>query len=167
MPDYRYDIYDTAVFGAAAATTFDLFQVPQGADATHTESFTNARGSGQFPVKENFLIDWIGVIYDYNTVLADIPKIQVGSFLKVIVNNFEILKAPLARFIANSAYGGHYSQAAAADEAVIGLIGNGYFLDIPILIPGGTQFKVQLFQNLAITAASNMKTVLCGKLSIA
>ncbi len=167
MPDYSWTMYDTAPFGASASVTNELFQVAQGGDATHTKSYTNSRGAGQLPVLEKMMVENIKVIYDYNTVLADIPKIQVGSYLEFIVNNKTVLLARLAEFIAHSAYGGHYSQAAAADEAVIGLKGDGYELKIPILIPGGTQFKVNVFQGTALAgASSNLVVALVGTLTM-
>jgi hypothetical protein len=167
MPDYDFTLYDTAVFGATANTLHELFQVAQGADATHTKSFTNSRGAGSLPVTEQFVVTRVKVLYDHNTVTADVPKFHPGSYLEFILNNQTILIAPLAEFIANSGYGGHYSQAAAADEAVIGLLGDGYVLTKPIVIKGGTAFKVQLFQSLAVTAASNMKAALDGILTMA
>lgn len=167
MADYAWSMYDTAPFGASASVTNELFQVAQGGDATHTKSFTNSRGAGQLPVLEKMMVERIKVIIDYNTVLADIPKIQVGSYLEFIVNNKTVLLARLAEFFANSSYGGHYSQAAAADEAAIALNGDGYELKIPILIPGGTQFKVNVFQGTALAGAnSNLIVSLNGILTM-
>lgn len=166
MPDYSFVLYDTAPFGASAGTEHVLFQVSQGSDSTHTEAYTNSRGAGQLPTEEKMLVERIHVIVDHNTAIADVPKIFNASFLEIRVSDKTIFKAPLAMLSSFNAYGGHYSQAAAADEAVIGLIGVGYELKIPILIPGGVSFRIRVYQGTAVTAASNLKVALEGTLTM-
>jgi hypothetical protein len=62
-------------------------------------------------------------------------------------------------------YGGHFTQATASSRALIGPVGNGYVLDIPIIIPGGTKFVVRILQKTALSAPVKMKVVLNGILS--
>ncbi len=165
MPDFRYDIYDTYVFGAAASQG-RLFQVAEGGDATHVTAFTNSRGAGVFPQNEKFLVDGIFAVEDYIPLIANRANITIASWLELIVSNFSVLKIPLIRAWSNNAYGGHFTQAAAADLAVIGRVGNGYDLrDHPILIEGGTQFTLVVSQGTAVAAASNVKFILSGVLT--
>lgn len=165
--DLDYVLYDTAVFTNVANTEQVLFQVAQGGDATHTESFTNMRGSGALPQEEAFACIRIGVTVDFDTAgEEDYTTVWRGSFLEVRVSDKTVLKAPLALFSAANMYGGHYSQAAAANNAVIGLQGDGLKLDIPITIKGGTAFRVRVVQANATSAASkNMKVWLRGTLT--
>lgn len=166
MADYRYDLYDTYVFGAAASSG-RLFQTAMGGDATHIQSFTNMRGAGQLPQSEKFVIDWIGAVVDFVPLIANVGKLALASNIELIIANQSVLLVPLARVIADSAYGGHAFQAVAADLAIIGQLGNGFSLaDHPLLINGGTQFTVVVNQGTAVAAASNVKFILSGVLSI-
>lgn len=161
--DLRYYLYDTAILSTVVNTEFQLFKVPQGGDATHTENFTNMRGAGSLPTEEKFIIDWVGVIIDYDTVIGDIRKMWLKSFLEIRVNDKSVLKAPLIMFSNQNMYGGHYTQAAAADQYAVGPMGDGMELDKKIEIPGGTSFFIRLFQGTALSAATcNTKVVLGG-----
>lgn len=165
MPDYRYALYDTYVFGAAASNG-RLFQVAEGGDATHVTAFTNSRGAGIIPQNEKFVIDRIHVIEDYIPLIANRVNITVASWLELIVSNRSVLKIPLIMAWSHNMYGGHFTQAAAADLAVIGRSGEGYDLsDHPIVIDGGNQFVVVVNQGTAVAAASNVKFVLNGILT--
>lgn len=165
MADYRYDLYDTYVFGAAASQG-RLFQVAEGGDATHTTAFTNMRGAGVLPQNEKLVVDWIGAIEVYVPLIANRVNIFNASWLEFIVSNNSVLKIPLIRAWALNLYGGHFTQAAAADLAVIGRAGNGYDLkDHPITLDGGTQFTLVVNQGTAVAAASNVLFVLSGVLT--
>lgn len=159
---YDFVLYDTAPFANAANTDLTLFQVPRGGDATHNEQYTNMRGAGTLPANEQFDVSWIGLIIDHNTLIADIPKIQVASFFEFIYMDKSILKLPLAMIIAASAYGGFYTQAAAADEAAIGLLGNGLSLNLPIVIKGGDAFRARVYQGTALSGTVNFKLAFRG-----
>ena len=165
MADYRYALYDTYVFGAAASQG-RLFQVAEGGDAVHVTAFTNSRGAGTLPQSEKFLVDHIYAIEDYVPLIANRVNITIASWLELIVSNQSVLKIPLILAWYNNMYGGHFTQAAAADLAVIGRGGVGYDLsDHPILINGGEQYTVVVSQGTAVAAASNVKFVLNGVLT--
>ncbi len=167
MADYTATLYDTAVFGTTAGAEHTLFQVAQGGDSTHVEAFTNMRGAGSLPNDEDFRVDEIAVFPDVNASAADLQNMTIGSFLEVRVSDKTVLKAPLAMFMKHAAYGGLYTQATAANEALIGLLGDGYKLPIPIAIPGGTSFRVRIYQGTAMSAASqNLKVALNGVLTM-
>jgi len=166
MADYSYILYDTAVFGAVASAESILFQLPQGADATHTEAFTNMRGAAQLPVSESFTIDTVAVHPDHALVNADIEAVWRGAFLQLRVADQNLLWVPLVACAWRAGYGGHFGQAAAANLGLIGREGDGFKLAIPIVLPGGTAFRVRVVQGPAVTAASNMKVDLIGTLSI-
>lgn len=165
MADYRYDLYDTYVFGAVASQG-RLFQVAEGGDATHTTAFTNMRGAGVLPQNEKMVVDWIGAIEVYVPLIANRVNIFNGSWLEVIISNNSVLKIPLIRAWALNAYGGHFTQAVAADLSIIGRVGSGYSLaDKPLAIDGGTQFTVVVNQGTAVAAGSNVLFVLSGVLT--
>ena len=164
--DLSYILWDTAILGTVALFEQSLFQVAQGGDAVHTRSFTNSRGSGQLPTNENFLIKHIGVSLDANLAIADYINVWPLSFLEIRVNDETLFQAPLRMLAESNAFGGHYSQAAAADEALIGLEGTGYDLEIPIEIEGGTAFRVNVLQGTALAVASvPLRVALCGTLN--
>lgn len=167
MPlDLSFVLYDTVAMGNVAAVETILFQTPQGADATHTELFTNSRGGGVLPPNETFKIKRVHVAPDFNGVTADYQQVYVNSFLAVLVNNREMLKAPLFMFASQASFGGLYTQGAPAAEALIGLQGDGFGLDIPIVIPKGVVFKVRVFQGTALSAVGqNVKVLLEGVLT--
>lgn len=164
--DIRYDMYDTAFFGTAASTLFSLFQAAQGSSATLVKAVTNSRGAGAFPQNEDFAADWLGVFLDEIPVVGDAQKVWVDSYCEIRVNDETILLTPLRRLAANNAFGGHFGQAAAADLAAIGLYGVGLPLDIPILMPGGTAFRVDIFQGTALASATqSVRFVMSGILT--
>lgn len=166
MPDLRYALYDTYVFGAAASNG-RLFQVAEGGDATHTTAFTNSRGAGVIPQNEKFQIKHIYAIEDYVPLIANRANITIASWLELIVSNKSVLKIPLILAWYSNSYGGHFTQAAAADLAVIGRLGYGFDVsEQPIPINGGEQFTLIVNQGTAVAAASNVKFVLDGVLSI-
>ena len=73
-----------------------------------------------------------------------------------------MILSPLSVFAKYGGWGGHFAEAAASDVAAIGKLGMGRKLDIPIEVPGGTQFKVEVFQSIATAASMNLKIVLNG-----
>lgn len=160
--ELRYDLYDTFPVSATVPNDLQLFKVAQNADNTHTEQYTNMRGAGFLPNNEKFVIDWIGCVIDDAWIQADDFGIFHKSFLLFAVQDQVLLKAPLARFIAHSAYGGFYTQTAAATAALIGLHGSGYLLDKPITLPGGVQFYVRLQQNVAASGTLQLKVIMSG-----
>lgn len=167
MTDISYVLYDTVVLGTVANTDNSLFQVTQGADATHTELFTNARGSGALPNQEKMVVEKISVIIDtVQTVIADLQKALSNTFVELKVQDFTWFKAPVQLLVDATSWGGTIQLAAAANQNPIGLLGDGYELKIPVLIAGGTPFKVRYFQGTALSAGSfNIKVCLHGTLT--
>lgn len=166
MPQYRYGLYDTALFTTAASADFPLFQSAQGSTATRTKEITNSRGAGQLPQNESFKCDRICVFYDENMVLADVINMWVDSYIEIRVNDETVLLVPMRVAASYNAFGGHYSEVTATAEAAIGLAGEGYMLDIPIEIPGGVAFTVTLHQGAALaTATQEVKCFLDGILT--
>ena len=166
MPsNLSYDLYDTANFTNSASNLFSLFQSAQGSAATLTKAFTNSRGAGQLPQNEDFSADWLGVFLDEIPSLADASAVWRDSYCEVRVNDETVLLTPLRRLAALNSYSGHFTQAVAADAAGIGLQGMGLALAIPIMIPGGTAFRVDLFQGTALAVATQaVRFVMSGTL---
>ena len=164
MAKYAYSLYDTAVFGTSLGGEQALFQVAQGADATHTKAFTNMRGAGSLPPNESFEIRNIMCFLDEPiTVAADAQNVWQDSYIEVRVNDESLLFLPLRVTAGFNGFGGHFTQASAANAAPIGLIGNGYDIDPTILIPGGTAFRVNVNQGTVLSAASqNLRVLLNG-----
>lgn len=164
--DLSYIMYDSIDFGSAVGQQ-TLFQVPQGGDAIHTESFTNSRGSGQFPSGEKFVIKKIGFVVDYNLSDADLIDFMNLSTFEIRVNDTTYFKCPLQCILAYSGYSGYLGQASAASLVAIGPSGVPYQLEIPITINGGDSFKVLVYQGTPLSGASRrFKVILEGILSI-
>jgi hypothetical protein len=166
MVDFSYPLYDTAFFGTVAATLHTLFSQAQGASATLSKSVTNSRGAGQLPQNESYEADWLGIFLDEAGVLADVSAVWADSYAEFRVNDETVFLSPLRMLAAYNAWGGHYTQAAAADAARIGLMGDGLKLPTPIVIPGGTSFQVLIFQGTALSAVTqSVRFVMNGTLS--
>lgn len=168
MPDISYMLYDTAIFGVTANTEHVLFQVAQGADAVHTEQFTNSRGAGVLPQQEQMVVNRVCVWQDFApTTVVAARVVWLQSFLEIRVADETLLKIPIIAAAYRGAVGAVFGVAVAADNAWGGPMGEGYYLDNPIVIPGGTGFRVRVLQSLAaVAAASNMKVALSGVLTI-
>lgn len=165
MPDNSTTLYDQAQFGTTAAVVHPLFQSREGSTATRTKFITNSRGDGSLPNNEQFTINKISVFVDDETVVADLKEVWENSYLEIVVEDKSILQIPLRLCAEGNSFGGLYTQAAAADEEAIGISGNGYQLAIPIVLRGGSSFRVNLGQGFALSAATEMKCVLHGTLS--
>jgi hypothetical protein len=166
MPDVHYTLYDSAVFGVTANNESILFQVAQGADSTHTEEFTNARGSGALPSTEKFTIKVVHFIIDSVLLAADLQLAQQQGIIEIRVADKSLLKLPIQLCSSHNAPYGINDQAAAANFAYFGLDGDGFKLETPIEIPGGVPFRVRVLQGAALSAGSkNMKIGLEGILS--
>lgn len=165
MADLHYVLYDTATFGTTAGTNHLLFQVGEGVDASHPESITNMRGNGSLPTEESFTLMAIHVWPEQEIGEADLYDLFDRCLLELRVSDKTLLKAPLRLFASHNAWGGQFTQATAANRAVIGVEGNGFTLQNPITIPGGTRFSVRLYQNNAFTSAVYVKVALEGVLT--
>lgn len=164
--DIHTTLYDTWQPGTTANAEATLFQTAQGGDSTHTESFTNARGAGQLPAGEKFVIEKVKLIIDEQIAEADFDTRLYGGFIEVRIKDKTVLKAPAQMFFAHSAYGGHFTQATAALTQSIGPIGDGFTLKLPLTLNGGERFQVRCVQGAAFAAAIDHKVVLEGILSL-
>jgi len=162
-----YILYDTVVYGATANAESILFQTISGADATHNEQFTNARGAGVLPQTEDFIIKKISAVVDKALAKADLVPLFNGSILEIRITDFTVIKAPMALFIDATAFSGAVLEAAAVDTIAAGLMGDGYELAHPIHLPGATPFKVRVLQGPAVTAGTNVKIALHGDYTMA
>lgn len=163
-----YPLYDTAVFNIAPVGEVSLFQVPQGGDATHNKSFTNARGAGFLPQNESFEINKINVFQDFlNLVPADLENVWLSNYVYIRVSDQTLFFAPLRMCANYNEFNGFYSQGAAANATLGGLQGAGYDLGKnPIEIPGGVAFSVVIAQITVTTVnAIPMRVVLDGTLT--
>jgi hypothetical protein len=159
-----YPLFDTLVMGTAVQVEQALFQVQQGADATHNKSFTNMRGAGSLSNNESFICTKIGVFADFNfTVESDVENIWIGNYLELRVNDQTMIIAPLRLFAQSNGYAGHFTQTAAANDVMGGLQNDGYELVNPIAIPTGTAFRVNVPQVTVLSVASiPLRVVLHG-----
>jgi hypothetical protein len=166
MGSFHTTLFDTWQPSTTANAETLLFQVPRGGDSTHNERFTNARGAGQLPAGEKFTINNIGLMADQNFTDADWTTGLYGALLEVRVMDKIVFSAPARRCFTNSSYGGHFTQATAADAEVIGPNGDGFILSVPIVIPGGVRFDVRLVQGSALAATRSVKCILEGILDL-
>ncbi len=165
MADFHTTLFDTWQPGTTANAESILFQTPRGGDATHNERFTNARGAGQLPAEEAFEIQNIGVEQDENVTDADMDTYLYGALLEIRLKDKVVFSAPPMRLMTHSAKSGVIAQATAADLEFVGPIGDGFQLNIPIVIPGGTRFDVRCVSGAAFAAAIDFKVILEGVLT--
>lgn len=164
MAQQHYPFYDTAILGTSAQVV-TMFTSPEGYDSTHQAEDTNMRLGGQFAGKQKFTLERIIGFPDIELAEADVQAIWKENYIKVIVENKNVLQVPLRLTAAHSSFGGHFTQGTAANRVDIGLNGVGFELRIPIVIMGGQQFKVELHQITVLSQATQLfKLVLDGLL---
>lgn len=164
MAQVPFVLYDTAPFGTSAGVTHTLFQVAQGADATHTRQFTNMRASGQLPQNESMVIRSIHAILWDEIAEADVPAIWDGSYMELTISDENIFRIPLKFFASHNGFSGVLNQAAAANRSLVGLNGMGFSLMPEIKLIGGNAFRVDVYQQELLSAAENMWICLEGVL---
>lgn len=162
MPDLSWVLYDTAVFNTVATTAHELFQVSQGSDSTHTEDFTNSPGAGSLPSGQNMEVKAVGVYPEHDVTAAELVKIYNKAWLELKVSESVKLKLPLSLVAAPQEFNGAVGAAAGSGLSWAGPI---FDLEIPIPIPGGTQYKVTIMQVVATAAAEQLKVCLFGTLT--
>ena len=165
MPTLHYPLYDTVPLGTVADKTHTLFQVGRGQDATHTKQYTNMRGSGALPQNEGFVLRSIyATVWDI-ALLADLEELWDGNYVEVYVSDELMLQVPLVMCAWRNGYQGVVELAAVADHTFVGRNGDGFKLDPNIEIDGGDQFRVEVFQDNAVSVALNMWIILDGLLT--
>lgn len=167
MPqDVRWQLYDTWQPSTVASLQTTLFQVSQGGDANHPPNVTNMRGAGSLPQTEKMVVDKIKVQVDKALPIADLSKWFYGTILEIIVANTQILQLPVSSCIAQSGWSGSLQETSPADTPTVGLWGEGFSLLPVINLAGAIPFKVNVTQNLALSAAAFIKIVLEGVYTI-
>lgn len=166
MSDYRYVLYDTAVFTVAGAANFILFQVGEGVDATHPETITNMRGNGSLPTEEKFTLQKIHVWREQSVAVADLFDLTDQNILELRLSDKTVLKLPLRMCVSNEGWVGDANLAAGAETAITGNQGWGYDVLENIEIPGGTRFSVRVHQEAGLAATCRVKVALEGVLSM-
>lgn len=161
MPDLSYVFFDTVATGTAAFDAL-LFQVARGADATHTDDFTNMVSSGAFPAGQKFVIDHIGVIIEPALTPADADALFHASLLQVLINSQVDFWCPLTEVVDNSGWTGFNNLAAGAGLQVTGSFSDGFMLKIPINVDGGVGFGVRIKTTVATAVSSKLVCSLTG-----
>lgn len=163
MPQRSYSFYDTVTFSNSAKVEHQAFQNRQGTDAANDKYKTNARGNGEFPTNESFVLQKLLFYPDSVLTQADAEVYLNNSYIQIEVADTQVFQASLREVVALAAYSGQFSQAIAADDAMIGIQNNGYELEIPITIEGGNSFRILIGQGTALsTGASTFKIVMMG-----
>jgi len=165
MADVPFGLYDSVVYANSTNQTHTLFQVAQGADATHTRQFTNMRGSGSIPQSEKLVIKSIHAVLWGTVPKADLSDIWEGCTLELIISDENIFRYPLKFFSSLNSYSGAIQEATATDLTFLGLQGSGMMLNPNIILNGGDSFRVDVFQQNAVAVAENMWIVLDGILT--
>jgi len=167
MADFHTTLFDTWQPGTTALAEAALFQVPQGGDATHTSNFTNSRGAGQLPAEESFLVKRIGLQLDEMPLYADLSKVLFGGVVEIRIGDKVVFSAPARRLVQASGFLGNTVTASAAAVDAMGFSGDGFTLEVPIVLAGGKRFVVNCKQGVALSTAIDLKVVLEGILTIA
>jgi len=164
MADRKYVLFDSIDTGTAAFDTL-LFQVASGADATHTETYTNMRGAGSLPGAEKFTLNKISVIVPPSLTPADTAVLFKDSILQFRLLNQVLLWIPLIVAVDYSFHNGFYTLATAANNQVYGNLGEGYTVDPPVDIAGGEKFDVRVKTTTGTSATYRLVIALVGILT--
>ncbi len=162
MATDAYTFYDTASFSTVANTVHTLFQTAQGSAAARTKAQTNWPGSGALPSANDFLIKRIGLFINDIRVENDIQILYDQTFLEILINNQTRFLAPLKALAQYDAFGGVIAQASGADEFAFGAVGIGYEFDPPKELAGGVNFRVEMTQAVALSAATSICFMMHG-----
>lgn len=164
MPEtLSYIFYDEATFTTAAGE-LQLFATPQGASG-RTKFITNSPNNSAMKTNESFVIERIRVWLDSIEIVADLEKILPQSYIRILVKDKEVFLAPLAMVQGGGGWLGEFHEAANSLARLINLAGEGFKLDIPIVIPKGEKFEVYIGQGTALANAAQIKCALIGKLT--
>lgn len=166
MPDMSYSMYDTAEFDNAADVDFELFQSRQGSTSARTKNVTNSRGDGSLPANEGFRIDKIIIMIEPDVIRTEAELAWRDSYIEILINERSVFLVPLAMCAGHMQWQGEFHEAIATLVDSIGLVGDGYALELPLSIPGGTSFRVTLHQAIATAGAASVKCILKGMLSV-
>lgn len=164
--DLRYILYDTAAVPLAAAQNVILFQNGEGSAAAFVESVTNMRGSGSLPSSEKFVAQMLYCWPETELAEADLHTFWAGALIEIKVLDQTLLKIPARLALYSAAFGGHFTQVAAANRTAIGPEAYGYSLNPSIEIPGATRFSVRFYKNAAAAGIINVKVALDGILTL-
>ena len=164
MADFHTTLFDTWQPGTTANAEATLFQTPRGGDSTHNERFTNARGAGQLPAEESFQVQKRGVMADEIVVEADHDTYLYGALMEIRLKDRVVFSAPVMALMQATGRSGPLVVASAGAVNFTGPLGDGFELNIPILIMGGTRFDVRMVQGAAFAAAVDFKVILEGVL---
>ena len=157
-------LYDTWQPSTTASAEAVLFQTPQGGDSTHTEAFTNMMGAGSLPESLKFTVNQIRLEISPAATQANLRIIATESFLEFRVGGKDYVKAPISFFAGRANFAGQYTLETAADACMMGFVAEPHALQFPIVIPGGTAFRIRAVQGAALGATTNVKVLLVGNL---
>ena len=160
-------LFDTAPFGTSAGTTHSLFQVTEGGDGTHTKDFTNSPGAGSLPNKQKMTVNSIEVWPEADILEEENQKVWNKSYLRVEVDGDEKLRAPLLMFAAEHAQVGEFHEATNSKINSLSWTKKPMLFKNPIIIPGGTPFKIEVYQSVATAGTEQVKVALVGLIETA
>lgn len=160
-----WTFYDEASFGTTALVEHQLFASAMGSSSTRTPFVTNSAGASQLQNNQSFEINCIKVWVDSVEALADLEEFALGAYVRMTVQNKEMLRVPLVLCFGAGGWQGEFHEAANTLSRLINTAGDGYNLMIPIKIPLGGQFEVFIGQNNALANTIQVKLALIGKLT--
>jgi hypothetical protein len=164
MADRKYILFDSIDTGTSVFDTL-LFQVASGADAVHSETYTNMRGAGSLPGAEKFTLNKISVIVPPSLTPNDTAALFKDSILQFRLLNQVLLWIPLIVAVDYSLHNGFFTLATAANNQVYGNLGEGYTVDPPIDIAGGEKFDVRVKTGNATSFTYRLVIALVGILT--
>jgi len=138
MPKIDWVWYHTQDISAAGTKTF--FNTDQ---ATAGRNVTNMKMAGQLPASEKFTINRIDVYLDPAATAADVQALAQDAILELVIGETTVIQAPLYLF--KSDYNNLY-----------------YYFKVPISLPGGVGFKVDIHVPTAPSGAVTTTISLVG-----
>jgi len=162
MPKVDWAWYSWKEVATAAGTTvfFDESEAAKG------RTITNMKMAGQLPSGESFLIKSIQLFIDSIEDYTDAQKLLSKSIVMLEIGEERKFIAPSSFFVPQGSLQGSVSAGGLTTGVPIdlhGVQGAVYEFNIPIELPGGVGFKVELETTQTLGAATGVYVVLVGE----
>lgn len=159
----KYDmvLYDEESFATTGSPReLFLFQTRVGSTTAKGEANTNCPYAGVVDASEKMTIHGMALDYDPDISVADLQNLIEDSFLEIKVKDTRVFHGPLRALPQLAAFQGHFLQASAADQQMVGLAGNVYMLRNKIEVGPGDRYQVRLVQATNLVAAADVRIML-------
>lgn len=160
-----WTFYDEATLATTAAVEHQLFATPMGASG-RSRYITNSPSNASMKNTESFVAWRIQCWLDSVEVVADLEEMFLQSYIRITINNKEMLSVPLMLCGGGANWTGAVQETTASNKNLINMGGLGYSLEkMPLVFPKASPFEVWIGQGLALANACQLKFSMSGLLT--